>query len=251
MKAFLLFTLILVVISADRANAKEITFTAADGVLLYADIYTQPKPEQAANIILFHQGGGNVRAEYELIWPTLFELGYNILAVDMRNGGSERLGGQNRTVNKLGEKKYSYCEAQVDVIPSIQQLKSMGLNGPIILWGSSFSAALVINTTAELSGQIAGTLAFSPASGGPLADCSPNKHANAISSPLMILRPQREMEIESVQKQFKLFTDAGHITFVAKDGVHGSSMLNPNRVTGDVDSTWAAVKNFLNSIDGK
>ncbi len=247
MTSWLIFMAIFTVFPT--VNAEEITFETKDGVTLYADLYLQDDASEASNIILFHQGGGNVKAEYDTIWPKLFDAGYNILAVDMRNGGGERLGGINRTVAALGDVTYDYCEAQPDVIPSIQQLKHRKLNGPVILWGSSFSAALVINTTAEIPEQIAGTLAFSPASGGPLADCSPNRPADSLTSPIIIFRPGREMEIESVQKQFNLFSDAGHSTYIAKDGVHGSSMLNPKRVKGDTEGTWEAVFTFLKSIE--
>ena len=49
--------------------------------------------------MLFHQGGGDVRGEYETIIPKLLKLGYNIIATDTRQGGTRF--GTNRTMENI------------------------------------------------------------------------------------------------------------------------------------------------------
>ena len=62
---------------------------------------------------------------------------------------------------------------------------------------------------------------------------------------MLVLRPASEMELEHVSMQLELFGGLGHQTYVAEPGVHGSSMLNPDRVRGDVETTWQVVLDFL------
>jgi hypothetical protein len=59
------------------------------------------------------------------------------------------------------------------------------------------------------------------------------------------LRPQREYEIESVQNQMAQFESLGIQTYVADPGVHGSSMLNADRVGASTEEAWGVVLAFL------
>ena len=61
----------------------------------------------------------------------------------------------------------------------------------------------------------------------------------------MALRPDREMDIESVAAQALEFEQNGIVVVVSEGGVHGSSMLDPERASGDVEPTWQAVLSFL------
>ncbi len=88
-------------------------------------------------------------------------------------------------------------------------------------------------------------LAFSPAAGGPLADCSPNERAATLLPPALILRPDTEASIESVADQLALFAEHGHQTYVAEGGVHGSSMLDASRTSADPAQTWTTVLTFI------
>ena len=57
-----------------------------------------------------------------------------------------------------------------------------------------------------------------------------------------------EAEIESVADQLARFGELGFVTHVADPGRHGSSMLNPDRVEGDVEPTWEVVLEFLGRV---
>jgi hypothetical protein len=51
-----------------------------------------------------------------------------------------------------------------------------------------------------------------------------------------------------VAADLEAFSGMGHQTYVSDPGVHGSSMLNPARVDGEVEPTWQIVLTFLRSL---
>jgi len=222
------------------------TIEAADGVTLYGDLYLGPEGKAGPLILAFHQGGGDARGEYGTIAPRLVRLGTSVLTIDQRSGG-DRLGGPNRTVEALGESA-PMCDAYLDLEATLRYAVEEGFTGRRVAWGSSYSASHVIRLATEHADALDGVLAFSPASGGPMADCHPNDRIPEVEIPLLALRPAGEMEIESVATQMALFQDNGHQTFVSSPGTHGSSMLNPDRVEGDVEPTWEAVSRFLRAV---
>ncbi|MGA7305966.1 MAG: alpha/beta fold hydrolase [Rhodothermales bacterium] len=223
----------------------EITILTSDSVVVYGDVYD---PDEAQPLILlFHQAGANARAEYGPIIPRLLDEGFSVIAIDQREGG-DRLGGVNRTIEANGLQEGSYCDAAPDLEATLDYAIERYGQRDIILWGSSYSAALVIRLAAERGEDVAGVLAFSPASGDPMAGCRPEEAAAQLTTPAMMLRPSSEMEIESIRTQMDSFSSEGHRTFVAVGGVHGSSMLNSSRVTADTEPTWDAVLTFLHSL---
>lgn len=222
-----------------------VSFEAADGVTLFGEIYRTDAGMDAPLILLFHQGGGDTRGEYGPLVPRLNDAGYHALAIDQRRGG-DRFENTNRTVAALPEgTEYGYCEAYPDLEAAHRYATEAGFNGPRFAWGSSYSAALVIQLAAKNPNDFAGVLAFSPASGGPLADCRPDLFLDAVQAPLLALRPASEMQNPSTQQQLADLAARGHQTYVASNGVHGSSMLNEHRIEGSADSTWAVVLGFL------
>lgn len=246
MKRHVYILLLLITYSLPAQTQREVEFKTNDGLTIFGDLYLKNKDKSM--ILLFHQAGSCAQGEYENIIPVLSKNGFNILAIDQRSGGS-KLGGINRTVNKLNGKEYGYCETYPDFEATLNYVTNeLNCTGKIIAWGSSYSAAMVVHLKADYPDKIAGILAFSPASGGPMKPCSPNDKFNDLNGSALILRPAREMEIPSVQDQLALAKEAGLSTHVSKNGVHGSSMLNPDRVDGSTDETWAAVLSFLTSF---
>jgi len=71
-----------------------------------------------------------------------------------------------------------------------------------------------------------------------------NDFIGDVNIPALGLRPDSEMG-KGGQAQRELYKAQGLNYFVAKDGVHGSSMLVPSRAKGDVKPTWNAVFAFL------
>lgn len=245
-KVSVILFLALVAGSAWAQKGKEVQFTTKDNITVYGDLYLQA--ESSNLIILFHQAGSCAKGEYETIIPVLTQNGYSVLAIDQRSGGS-KLGGSNRTVEKLQGKTYDYCDTYPDFEAALNYVKEdLKFAGKVIAWGSSYSAALVIHLMSDYPDKVSAVLAFSPASGGPMKPCSPNDRLADLSGKALILRPAREMQVPSVQEQFSMAKNAGLKTYIANNGVHGSSMLNDDRVEGSTADTWNTVLSFLNSI---
>ena len=231
------------VAAEDVVDRKEVTFKAADGLTVWGDVYASAKGKAAPLILLFHQGGGDARGEYGPIIPRLLREGFNVLAVDLRQGGN-KFGGTNRTIAPL-KKEATYCEAYPDLEAALAWAVKEGFSGPRIAWGSSFSAMLVLRLAVEHPREIQAVLAFSPASGEAMGACQPHEYVRQLGVPTLSLRPAAEMEIERVARLQELFAEAGHQTFVSTPGVHGSSMLVESRVNANVDETWSTVLSFL------
>ena len=239
-----LFASFSLVSPAGAAEPSTVTMQAADGLSVYAELYPTNEDKSSPLVILYHQANASGRAEYASIVPRLNKEGFHALAVDQRSGGTS-FEGNNRTVEKNGSKKVGYCEAYPDLEAALAWALSEGYDGPLFVWGSSYSAALVFQLGAGHPKEITGVLGFSPASGPPLAECLPEPHLINLAVPALAYRPEKEMEYESVQDQAKVFEAAGVSYHVAKGGVHGSSMLDPARSKGDTEAVWTTVLAFL------
>lgn len=221
----------------------EISFITSDSITVYGDSYTINK--KLPTILLCHQGGSNSRGEYINTIPKLLNEGYNIIAIDQRVGGSSYYGNYNRTVANSDKKDFAYCEAYPDIEGALDYTISNNYNGKIILWGSSYSAALALQLASKHSHDIDAVLAFSPSTGSSVNNCHPNLYLEKVTQPLLLLRPKREMERESSIAQFELANKNGHKTYIAENGVHASSMLVKERVQADVSENWKVVLEFL------
>lgn len=230
--------------SSAAMAAEQVEFTASDGVRVFGDLYASDGGRNAPVILLFHQAGSDARGEYSGIAARLQQKNYNVLAIDQRSGGT-RFGGVNRTMANLERQDYGYCEAYPDLDAALRYVRDEGLAGPLAVWGSSYSAGLVFQLGAENSDDVDAILGFSPASGAPMADCPLTPFLADLKVPALALRPQREFEIESVQAQMQEFKKHGVQTYVADPGVHGSSMLNEERVKASTEATWQVVLQFL------
>jgi len=242
-KAVTCMVFLLLAVNA-AAEPEQVSFDAADGVRVFGDVYRSADGESAPIILLFHQAGGDARGEYTNIAIRLMGNGYNVLAIDQRSGG-DRFGGVNRTMAELERQDYGYCEAYLDLEATLRFARGSGFEGGLAVWGSSYSATLVFQLGAKHQSDVDAVLGFSPASGAPLADCSLAPYLGQLQIPVLALRPQREFEIESVQAQMKEFAAHGIQVYVADPGVHGSSMLNADRVGASTEAAWTVVLDFL------
>jgi len=230
---------------AANAETLSVTFESDDGVTIYGEIYTSAGVAKSAPLILlFHQGGGDSRGEYTPLVPRLLDEGYNLLAIDQRRGG-ERFEGVNRTLAGVGDTEFSYCDVVPDLEAALAYALEQGFTGPVVAWGSSYSAALIFKLGVDHPDEIDAIVAFSAASGEPMEGCMPEPYSEQITQPVLALRPLREMDVPYVPGQMKLFQEHGHQTYVADPGVHGSSMLNETRVEASTEDTWAVVLDFL------
>jgi dienelactone hydrolase len=231
----------LVAASPPGRAAETLTLTADDQVEVFADYYSAGSKAKPL-VLLFHQAGSN-RAEYATIGPMLVALGFNALAIDQRSGGPQ-WGRVNETVQRLG-KSAGFGEALRDLEAAVQWAKTSGHTGPIIVWGSSYSAALVFVLAVRHPAEIKAILAFSPGEylGG---SASVRNAASLLSMPIFVTSASDPGEIAAARAIIDAARSSDKVQFVPRiAGVHGSSTLRADRNPKGAEENWAAVKEFL------
>ena len=243
----LMFGLALVTAPVSAQSPRPIELTTHDGVQIPAMELADVEPE-APYVLLFHQGGASGWAEYAPIAPRLVELGYRVLTIDQRRGG-DLFGGTNPVAARFDEEATSYCDAMPELEAALDYARTSNPTQKAIVWGSSYSAALVIQLSARRPDDVAGVLSFSPASGDSMDSCRPESWAESLTVPLLAVRPASEMEYAWIAEQLASFEGMGHRTYVADPGRHGSSTLVEERVEADTEAAWSVVIDFLGSLE--
>lgn len=239
-----LLALILVV----HVNAqKKISIKAKDGLEITADVYTT-NPEESSIIILFHQAGWS-RGEYLEIAPKLNKLGFNCIAIDQRSGG-EINGVVNETHKKADEQKLGtkYVDAEVDINSAIDYVKKNYTKAKkVIIWGSSYSSALVLKIGGDRS-DVDAILSFAP--GEYFEDMGkPGDYIQQGAENIMIPVFITSMKSEKPNwwKIYEAIPSIGKDHFIPKtDGQHGSRALWEK--FPEHENYWKAVEAFLKRL---
>jgi pimeloyl-ACP methyl ester carboxylesterase len=238
---------------ADVENREPISVQTSDGHVVYGYLHRPTElsgatPDSSRKkfplILAFHQGGSSGEAEYAPIIPRLQDEGFGVLTIDQRRGGN-RFMGSNRTAADFDQDAISYCDAMEDLEAAFSYAVGIEDVDTIIAWGSSYSATLAVQLGARHPELISKVLAFSPASGDPMAGCNPLSAAFGLRQPALFLRPKSEMSFGSVTADMEAYLNMGHQTYIASPGAHGSSMLVSSRVDGETTQTWNTVLDFL------
>lgn len=220
--------------------AKPLVIKAADGVAIHGALYAAPNPK--AIILLFHQAGSG-KGEYATIAPRLVTLGYTALAIDQRSGGD--LFGDNETASAVSGQP-SYLDAKPDLQAALDWAKPQGK--PIILWGSSYSSALVFLVAAENPGAVAALLSFSPGEYLGQPDLV-RRHAAKLAVPVFVTSAKDAGEIAAAKAIVDDVPGTGKLQAVpAIAGVHGSSTLITARNPAGAEDNWRAVEAFLTRV---
>jgi len=155
------------------------------------------------------------------------------------------------TVDGLAEgTPAAFCDAAADLAAALDWALSEGGAERVLVVGSSYSAALAVRLEADRPEAVTGVVAFSPASGGPMAACRARDRIDAVRTPVLVLRPGSEMERALVQEQRDVLTAAGAEVRVVADGVHGASMLVDERTGHDMTEARAVVATWLRGVIG-
>ncbi len=230
--------------SAAIKDYETITFPSGDGVEITADLYMSHLLD-VPFIILFHQAGWS-RGEYREIAPKLNEIGFNVMAVDLRSGDEV-----NRVVNQTSRraaaanKPTTYLDAYGDMQAALKYADKEYAKGRLIVWGSSYSASLVLKLAGEYPNEIDGVVAFSP--GEYFSKLSKSnkfvaKAAGLINCPVFITSAKDEKP--NWIKIFDAIPSKSKHSFLPKTkGNHGSRSLW-EKFSGHAEY-WAAVKAFL------
>lgn len=224
------------------AYGETVQFKSKDGLEITGEV-TKPETGGSTAIVLFHQARSS-RGEYIDIAPKLAKLGYTVLAVDQRSG--DKFGGvANETAKRAKDagKGTAYTDALPDLEASVAYAKDTLGAKKVVIWGSSYSAALAFVITSRDPTSIAGVLAFSP---GEYFDGKPSvgQHAANITVPTFITSAKTEqLTWAGILKAIPESTTKTGFTPKGK-GAHGSSALIPSK-SDAADEYWEAVKAFL------
>jgi dienelactone hydrolase len=227
-------------LSAEPKKADGLQFKAADGVTVFAKLYTAEQPK--ALILLFHQAGSS-KGEYAEIAPRLQKAGYSALAIDQRVGGT--MYGPNQTMAGFTGKT-DYLGTLPDLEGALAWAKANSGGKPIILWGSSYSASLVFLLAASSSakGSVKAVVAFSP--GEYFSDKNMVKRAAAkLAVPVFVDQSSTGDEFGESRAIIEATKSTDRLLFVPRTGLHGSSTLNPGKNPGGAEDNWTAVLGFL------
>lgn len=214
--------------ATDVAGIVSVELVAADKTKIAANYYPASQPK--AILLLFHQAGADYH-EYDLIGPRLAAAGYSALAVNQRGGGAPS--------------KFKQAKPDMEAALAWAQGKKSGAQGknlPVILWGSSYSAAWVYVLAAENPSRIAAAMTFS--GGDYLGGSLVRDAARKVTVPIFATSAPGEVSemraiLELVQSTDKTF----HVPGLG--GVHGSSTLLAKANPRGAEENWAAVMAFL------
>lgn len=226
--------------SAEPAG-KPIWLHASDNLNVKGSYWQAKDPK--AIILLFHQAGSS-KDEYATIAPKLVAMGYSAMAIDQRAGGD--MFGTNETVKQMPKGwKDSMEDAQQDMDGAIRWAQPFGK--PVILWGSSYSASLVIPLANTYPDLVKAVLSFSP--GEYFSDAHRiGRAAGDVSVPIFITsaaKPDEEAKAKAIAARVP---DHLATLYVPKAGIHGSSTLIADKDPDGAKANWDAVTAFLDKL---
>lgn len=231
----------------NSAAYERVQFHSLDSLLIDANYYAaSPK---APSILLCHQARWN-KYEYDSIAVVLQQKGYNCLATDQRSGGIMSRDGIhpiNATYNRANAAGLptEYLDAEQDIIAAINYLHQK-TQGPIILWGSSYSSTLALYNGLN-NDKIAAVISFSPGDYFSAQKGSLIPLIKASTTPFFITSSQKEAEAVQNLVQDKALSKQ-QVQFIPKaDGYHGSRALWASNVGNE--EYWIALMSFLESLN--
>ncbi len=228
---------------AKKPASRPLIFPSKDGLSLRADLYAPHKDPKTPFIVLFHQAGWS-RGEYLAIAPRLNRMGFNCMAMDQRSGGAVN-GITNETAKRAKASKLAmeFVDAKQDMEAALIYARKQLTKGTLIAWGSSYSAALVLQITGEHPNIADGVLAFAP--GEYIRVRGKNwiaKSAAKITVPVFITSAKNEAD--NWKGIFEAIGTSQKTSYLPKtEGNHGSRALW--RKFKDSPGYWVAVTAFL------
>ncbi len=222
---------------------KKIEFKSKDGLLISADYYSKNQDEASGHkgfILLCHRSHCN-RAEYRETAPKFNDLGYSCLAIDQRSG-MKVFGASNETKDRAKAQKMptGYLDAKPDIEAGIDHAFKLNGNRPIILLGSSYSAALSLLIASESSEKLKSILVFS--AGEHLKGVKLSEKLENIEIPIFCASAKKEIqETAEVLKNVK----SKYINHFkpTEEGFHGSKIMWES-VKG-YEKVWDGIRKFL------
>ncbi|PCI39640.1 MAG: alpha/beta hydrolase [Elusimicrobia bacterium] len=215
-----------------------IEIAGQDDVDITADLYKPENPGSPKTLILLFHQAGTSRGEYRTIAPRLTQMGFHCLAVDQRSGEKDYW---NNITNLTAEVAASlalpqdYAAAYKDLKSALDWSQSEGYEN-VLIWGSSYSSALVFKLASQQSDPIKAVLSFSP--GEYIEGESVSGWAKDVNVPVYIAYGSASEEKSSSRPIFDAVSNETK-EFKGLAGRHGSSVLMEN------EGNWSSVLEFL------
>ena len=222
------------------------SFGSADGLQVTADLYfIKESNAETPMIVLCHQAGWS-RGEYREIAPRLNKLGFNCIAIDQRSGGTiKKVTNLTRMKAVAQSKTANFVTAEQDIVAAVKWVKSKYSTDKVLLWGSSYSAALVLRIAGESPDLVDGVLAFAPGEYFEKFDKPKDwiaTSAKQISVPVFVTSAKDEAK--SWAAIFEAIPGESKTKFIPETaGNHGSQALW--RKFPDSAAYWKEVTEFL------
>jgi len=156
----LLFIFLSISLTLFAKTYQHIEYPSLDGLTISAHLYTDNNKSKPF-ILLFHQASYS-KGEYLEIAPKLTQMGFNVMAVDLRSGDMINFI-ENETSDRALDKNLDtgYISALPDIEASIRYTQKNLSTDKLILWGSSYSSSLVLYI-ANKTKNISAVLSFAP-----------------------------------------------------------------------------------------
>ncbi len=220
---------------------KTIQFPSKDGLPISTHLYSDGNTSKPF-ILLLHQATYS-KGEYLEIAPKLMQLGFNVMAVDLRSGDTV-----NNIVNEISDialekdLDISYLATLPDIEAALTYTKKYLSQEILLLWGSSYSSGLALYMAGR-DKDIDGVLAFSPGDyykkrGKTFIEDS----VKTLKIPVFITSAKDEKKYwwniyTAIPSQEKVYY------LPSAKGVHGAKALWKNNPSHE--GYWEAVNRFL------
>ncbi len=153
-------------------------------------------------------------------------------------------GQPNQTAGAVGA-DVDYRAALPDLEAALAWPSRQGFPARSIVWGSSYSAALVFLLAARHPSSVAAVLAFSP--GEYLGDNHSVRDAAAqVQAPVFVTSALDPEETSAARAIAMAVPGSSAVQFLPRlGGVHGSSTLRRDKNPRGAEENWHAVEQFL------
>lgn len=221
-----------------------INFTSPDGLTVYADYYAKYGRHNPL-IILYHQAGFS-RGEFRNIAPRLMDLGFNVLAVDLRSG--DIVNQVTNLTNKEAIKQRKWT-GFTDAIPDLEAAHNYAKNTiktkKIIYWGSSYSASLGFYMAAKYPKDYKALIAYSPGEYFKIENKNIAYFASNVKIPVYTSSARNEESswrpiYNSVKSKKRFYLPS------KTKGHHGTIALSV--FNDDAEENWQAIIPFLQTL---
>ena len=145
--------IVALLLSADSAAQKTVSFPTEDGGLVYADVYGQGD----RGVVLAHGGRFN-KESWEKQARTLAAAGFQVLAIDFRGYGQSRGPGQSDPMS---------APLHLDVLAAVRYLRTMGAKSVSVVGASMGGGAAGDASIASRPGEIDRLVFLGAAPNGP------------------------------------------------------------------------------------